>query len=79
MKRISLGSACTCVERDEQIMNIYVCFNFFEDSLAQIACPELLRGVVMLKLYEGADFDSPGTQHHIKISCLHKNGIRILA
>ena len=47
-------------------------FSVFDHHLAQIACPELSRGVVMVISNEKSNIDSPRAQNHRKTCFLYK-------
>ena len=42
-------------------------FNVFDHNSAQMACPDLAPGLVMVILHEGSDFDNPEVQNLQKI------------
>ena len=51
--------------------------NVFDHNSAQMACPDLARGVVILVLHAESDFDSPGSQNPRKWWLLHENRMKI--
>ena len=47
-------------------------FKFFGHNLAQMVCPDLAPGLVMVISHEDSDFDSPEAQNPRKLRVLHK-------